>query len=169
KWGLLKATKYLLTGLFVFILGFIPFTQGNLPQFVLTRLNISAGQYPYTSVNAFNFWGLSGFWKPDNVYFQFSGYIMIIAATIILCIRRAKKKLSPYFLITFVFAASFMFFTRMHERHLLPVFAPLAIAVVDNPIFLLPYIGFSLIYVMNLVYSHFWVSNKKHHGKKHFC
>ena len=159
KWGLLKATKYLLTGLFVFILGFIPFTQGNLPQFVLTRLNISAGQYPYTSVNAFNFWGLSGFWKPDNVYFQFSGYIMIIAATIILCIRRAKKKLSPYFLITFVFAASFMFFTRMHERHLLPVFAPLAIAVVDNPIFLLPYIGFSLIYVMNLVYSHFWVSN----------
>ena len=159
RWSLVKVAKYIFTGLSFFVLGFIPFARGNFIQFILTRLNLSASQYPYTSVNAFNFWGLFGFWNPDNVYFQFGGYILIFVATIYLCIKYLKKKLSRYYLLSFVFTASFMFFTRMHERHLLPVFAPLAIVAVDNPIFLLPYIGLSIIYVVNLVYSYFWISN----------
>ena len=159
KWNFAKIIKYILAGLFIFVLGFIPFSQGNLIQFILSRLSFSANQYPYTSINAFNFWGLFGFWKPDNVFYQFGGYILAFAATALLCFRSAKNKISPYYLLSFVFAASFMFFTRMHERHLLPLFAPLAIVAIDNPVFLLPYIGFSVVYVLNLVYSYQWITN----------
>lgn len=159
KWKFSKIFKYLFTGLLVFVLGFVPFADGNLVEFILKRLNLSAGQYPYTSVNAFNFWGLFGFWKPDNIFTQVFGYLLVLSMTALLVFRYAKKKLSSYYLLTFIFAASFMFFTRMHERHLLPVFAPLAVVSVDNPLFLLVYLGYSLTYLINLTYSYFWISN----------
>jgi hypothetical protein len=47
----------------------------------------------------------------------------------------------------------------MHERHLLPVLAPLAIIAVENPLFLIPYIVFSITYIANLLYSYFWITN----------
>jgi len=152
--------KYCLTGLFVFILGFVPFwNHTTLPFFIYERLGVSLNQYPYTSVNAFNFWGIVGFWKPDNIFYQVGGYLLVLSTTIFLCFKLLKTKNSAYFLVSFVFGASFMFFTRMHERHLLPVFAPLAVAAIENPILLIPYIGFSLTYVANLYYAFIWVSN----------
>lgn len=150
---------YCLTGLIIFVLAFVPFSNGNVFGFILSRLEISAGQYPYTSINAFNFWGLFGFWRPDNLYFQFIPYVIVIAATIFLGIKYSKDKLSFYSLASFVFAASFLFFTRMHERHMLPVFAPLAIGAAANPLLLIPYAGFSLIYILNLIYSYAWITN----------
>lgn len=151
---------YCVTGLTVFILAFAPFSSGNLFQFIFDRLSFSANQYPYTSVNSFNFWGLTGFWKPDNPIFQFGSYFLVLVVTIFLSFKfKNKSKVFPYYITAFVFAASFFFFTRMHERHLLPLFAPLAIVTMDNPIFLLPYVGFSIIYILNLVYSYEWITN----------
>src|SRR5579859_6984114 len=49
--------------------------------------------------------------------------------------------------------------TRMHERHLLPIFAPLTIAVALSPIFIFALIGFSFIYIANLYWAWNWVSN----------
>ena len=46
----------------------------------------------------------------------------------------------------------------MHERHLLPIFAPLAIAAIENPLLLIPYAGLSLIYSANLFYSFRWIT-----------
>lgn len=159
KWSIKKTLVYLFIGLSVFILGFVPFwNHGDLTQFVFERLNISLNQYPYTSINAFNFWGLFGFWKPDNIYFQMIGYVSVLATAVFLSFRLWKNKLASYYLLSFIFSASFVFFTRMHERHLLPVFAPLAIIVVENPIFLIPYLGFSLIYIANLYYSYQWIT-----------
>ena len=154
KW--MNLIIYFCVGLGIFILAFIPFSNGNLINFIIERLGISANQYPFTSVNAFNFWGLFGFWKPDNLLFQFGGYLSVILLAIFLCI---KNKTSPYSFMALIFATSFMFFTRMHERHLLPVFAPLAITAVQNPIFLIPYIGLSLTYLLNLAYSYYWISD----------
>ena len=66
---------YLIIGLVVFTAGFVPFwNHGNIISFIYERLGISLNQYPYTSVNAFNFWGLIGFWKTDNLYYQIGGY-----------------------------------------------------------------------------------------------
>ncbi|KKQ83984.1 MAG: Glycosyl transferase family 39, partial [Candidatus Woesebacteria bacterium GW2011_GWB1_38_8] len=155
-----KIFAYLLIGLFTFIAGFIPFrNHGNLVSFIYERLGVSLNQYPYTSVNAFNFWGLIGFWNPDTIYFQIGGYALVLLAFLFLCFKLWKKKTAPYYLASFIFGASFIFFTRMHERHLLPIFAPLAIVAVENPILLLPYLGFSLIYCANLYYSYIWITN----------
>ncbi len=159
KWSFAKMIQYVFVGMALFILGFVPFAKGDLIPFILSRLNLSAGQYPYTSVNSFNFWGLFGFWKPDNIYFQFGGYIFVLAMTALLIIKKFKTKINYYSLIAFVFAASFMFFTRMHERHLLPVFAPLAILTIENPLFIIPYAGYSVIYLLNLIYSYQWIVN----------
>lgn len=150
---------YCLIGLSIFVLAFVPFWNfGNLATFIYTRLGLSFSQYPYTSINAFNFWGLIGFWQKDNMYMQLGGYLFVLLTTTILAFKNQKKKLLPYYLLSYVFAASFMFFTRIHERHLLPVFAPLAVVAVDNPVFLIPYLGFSLSYVANLYYSFEWIT-----------
>ncbi len=162
-----KLVDYLVygtTGLLIFISGFIPFwNHGNLISFIYERLGISANQYPYTSINSFNFWGLIGFWKPDNIYFQVAGYGVVLILLIFLFFKLRKVKNPEYYLLSFVFGASFIFFTRMHERHLLPIFAPLAIVAVENPILLIPYIGLSLTYVANLYYAYIWITeNFKH-------
>jgi len=150
---------YIFTGLSIFVAGFVPFwNHGNLISFILERLSVSGNQYPYTSINAFNFWGLNGFWKPDNIYFQVGGYVFTALLTIFLIYKLRKNKNAEYYLMSFIFAASFIFFTRIHERHLLPVFAPLTIVAIENPIFLIPYIGFSLSYVANLYYSYIWIT-----------
>lgn len=151
---------YALFGMGVFVLGFVPFSNGNLAQFIISRLGLSANQYPYTSVNAFSFWGLSGFWRPDNAYYQFISYGLVLASTVALFFKKNKNIFSRYFLVSFIFAASFIFFTRMHERHLLPLFAPLTIILIDNPIYIFPYITFSLTYLFNLMYSYNWITGQ---------
>lgn len=161
KWKWQKIFTYSLIGLLIFICGFVPFwNHGTLFAFIYERLGISANQYPYTSVNAFNFWGLLGFWQKDNLIYQLGGYFFVFCITVITIIIfiRKNKRNAEYTLTSFVFAASFMFFTRMHERHLLPVFAPLAIAAVENPVLLIPYVGFSLTYIANLYYSYIWIT-----------
>ena len=149
---------YCFVGLSVFVLGFIPFSNGNFFSFIINRLSLSANQYPYTSINAFNFWGLLGMWKPDNQVLQFGSYMLVILLLAILLVKLSKKNISPYALATFIFTASFILFTRMHERHLLPVFAPMTIALIENPLFLFPYLGLSLVYVLNLIYSYKWIT-----------
>lgn len=158
KNGIRRLVNYCFVGLIIFILAFIPFSNGNLIYFILNRIDISSNQYPFTSVNAFNFWGLFGFWKPDNVFFQFGGYFFVLMITLLLFFRLTRNKFLPYHLTALIFAASFMFFTRMHERHLLPLFAPLAVVAVENPLFLIPYLGFSITYLANMVYSYQWIT-----------
>ena len=159
KWSFAKVIQYAAVGMILFIAGFAPFANGDLFPFTIERLSLSAGQYPYTSINSFNFWGIFGFWKPDNIYFQFGGYLFVLAITVFLSFKQLKNKQKPYELMAFVFIASFMFFTRMHERHLLPVFAPLAIAAAANPLFIVPYVGYSIVYLLNLAYSYQWITN----------
>ncbi|MDP1710019.1 MAG: glycosyltransferase family 39 protein [bacterium] len=160
KWSFPKFSFYGLISAVTFVLGFVPFVgDKNIISFIFERLNVSLNQYVYTSVNAFNFWGIFGFWKPDLAPFQYGGYLIVFILIIYLSFKIWKIKNAQYFLLSFVFIASFIFFTRMHERHLLPLFAPLAIVAVENPFFLIPYWGLSLTYVANLFYSYFWITN----------
>jgi predicted membrane-bound dolichyl-phosphate-mannose-protein mannosyltransferase len=150
---------YCITGLVVFTLGFVPFwNHSNLISFIYERIGISLNQYPYLSVNAFNFWGIAGNWKPDSIYIQGVCYLLVSVMVVFLSFRLWRVKNAQYYLLSFIFAASFMFFTRMHERHLLPVFAPLIIAAIENPYLMVPYIGLSLTYVANIYYAYVWIS-----------
>lgn len=153
--------NYCITGLLIFVAGFIPFNNtSNLWQFILDRLSASASQYPYGSVNAFSSWAIFGFWKPDNITFWVGLGISIVLISLITLIIYKKKIINGEYLISsFCFLVSFLFMTRMHERHLLPVLAPLLIAVATNPILIVPYFGLSLTYIANLSYAYYWITD----------
>jgi len=159
KWKLKRIFIYILTSFLIFVLGFVPFSNGtNLVNFIISRFSVSLNQYPYTSINAFNLWQIVGAWKPD-AGFNIVGGIIVLGLIFIFGIRFLKQKGGQYTLMAFTYAASFLFMTRMHERHSLPIFAPLSIAVSLNPIFIFPLIGFSLVYLANLYWAWNWVTN----------
>jgi predicted membrane-bound dolichyl-phosphate-mannose-protein mannosyltransferase len=159
KFNFRKITIYLMVGLLVFLAGFLPFqNQPNFASFVLGRLTLSANQYPYTAVNAFSFWGLFGQWKPDNLYYQLGGYLAFIISTFLFARKVWSHKNFKFLMAGFIFIFSFMFFTRMHERHLLPIFAPLTILVAGEFIYLIPLVGFSIVYLLNLYYAYSYVT-----------
>lgn len=165
KWfqekGFFNSLGYVILSAVIFILGFIPFAQGkNILLFIQERFSTTANQYPFTSVNAFNFWSIvsEGFWKEDQGVFILGILINLLVLGIIF-LRRPQKMPDFYLTQALLLASSFLFLTRMHERHLLPTLAPLAAASAYYPILLIPYILFSVSYVANLYFSYIWLTN----------
>lgn len=117
---------------FVVVLAFIPFNNSdNLFRFILERHSITSNQYPYTSVNAFNFWAITTrLWEPDtftflNISFHnwgnllfLSFYLFLIGLylTIKSTTNNVPKLLTM--LLALIYLGMFIFLTRMHERHL---------------------------------------------------
>lgn len=153
---------FTLTGVFVFVLGFIPFNNidANIYLFITERLSLSAQQYPYGSVNAFSFWGLFGFWKNEG-YGMLMGVLLSLILSFASIFYFVKHKIAnkEYQLATFMFFVTFMFLTRMHERHLLPVFAPLLISTMQNKSLFYPYFVLSLTYLANMYYAFVWITD----------
>lgn len=158
KWSPKKVLVYVAFSLAIFLFLFLPFSQGNFLGFLVERLKISLNQYPYTSVNAFNFWGIFGFWRSDSLISQASGFAAVFFFSLIAGIKLLKKTDNRYFFLSTIFVSIFLFLTRIHERHLLPAFAPLTIAAVFEPLLFIPLIGFSINYLLNLYYSFNWVT-----------
>lgn len=154
--------KYVVFSLAIFVLGFVPFSgDKGLLAFILERIQATLNQYPYTSINAFNFWGLFGFWKKEGTgafSAQTVGLAIFFFVFFLAFIKLWKKRKAEYLLAAVVFVLSFLFFTRMHERHLLPTLAPLAIASSLSPALWIAYAGFSLTYIANLYYSFVWIT-----------
>jgi predicted membrane-bound dolichyl-phosphate-mannose-protein mannosyltransferase len=160
RWKLEKIALYVLSSLVVFVLLFVPFSleSENIPLFVIERVNTTLDQYAYTSVNAFSSWGLFGFWQKDTFGTQAIGFALIGVFSLIAAKGLWKQKGGRYLLLTIIFAAGFLFSTRMHERHLLPVLAPLAIAAAVEPLLWVSYIVLSFTYLINLRYSFVWIN-----------
>ncbi len=159
RWKARRIFIYIFISAIIFVLGFAPFSNGNnLINFIISRFNVSLNQYPYTSVNAFNFWAIFGAWKPD-AGLNIIGGIVVLILFFTFGLKFLKQKGGEYIFLAFTYAISFLFMTRMHERHLLPVFAPLTIAVSLNPIYIFPLVGLSFIYIANLYWAWNWVTN----------
>lgn len=162
KWQTGQMVKYVFFALLIFVSAFVPFSVGkSLLPFIFERITTTLNQYQYTSVNAFNFWGLFGFWKPEGrgiLSAQVVGLAIAVFVSLLAALKLWKKKAKKYLLMAVVFISSFIFFTRMHERHLLPGFAFLAIASSLDPILWVSYIGFSTTYLANLYYSFSWIT-----------
>ncbi len=158
RWRPKKIVSYILFSVAVFLLIFLPFNlpDKNPPLFIYERIRVTLNQYPYGSVNAFNFWGLWGFWKPDGggiTPLKIIGIGLFGLISGLAIARFWREKRSEYLLAAILTAANFLFFTRMHERHLLPVFAPLAVSAIINPALWVSYFGFSSTYVLNLYFA----------------
>ncbi|MBI4157953.1 glycosyltransferase family 39 protein [Candidatus Woesebacteria bacterium] len=158
KWKIKKILLYITFSLVAFLAFFLPFSKGNFFEFLVQRLSVSFNQYPYMSVNAFNFWGIFGFWKSDYSVPQIVGLVGALVFALASGIKLMKKPTGHYLFISIVFASTFLLLTRIHERHLLPTFAPLTIAAIIEPLLFLPLVGFSITYLLNLYYSFNWVT-----------
>jgi dolichyl-phosphate-mannose-protein mannosyltransferase len=143
-----RLAKILIVSIFVFVALALPFYLKPSPYQLINQLikiySSGYSQYAYNSLNAFNFWALSGFWKPDNTVFlslsfRIWGYILfgLLFVFLLTCLSIKNKDGNKndtliYFASAILFFGFFMFFTRIHERYLFPMFAPLAIVASLN-------------------------------------
>lgn len=114
-----------------------PFKWSNPVNFLAGIYLGGYGGYPYTSINAFNVWAFTGFWKPDTETFMFSldfftiGWAMfgaLAALSLYTLHKRLDNSQESVFLSAFVLLFGFfMLPTRIHERYLFPVFSLLAL------------------------------------------
>lgn len=159
KWKFQKILLYTLISFLTVLLLFLPFNNtDNIFTFIFERIGATTGQYPYTSVNAFNFWGLFNFWQKDTLVTNVSGYVFSFLGFVFFAKKLWRKEGGEYTLLSITLLFSFFFFTRMHERHLLPALAPLVIAAASQPTIWLTYSILSINYVANLIYSYAWIT-----------
>jgi Gpi18-like mannosyltransferase len=132
-----NGAKRLLTSVGAFagtvFLVILPFQWSNPVTFLSNLYFTGFNYYHYTSINAFNLWGLVGMWVPDN-YFSILGWAMFGALAFFVLYtlyKRFKVSVSTEYLA--VFAAFMLFFgffmlpTRIHERYLFPAISVLAL------------------------------------------
>lgn len=152
---------------FLLILFSIPFFPTD-PFLGLFKLGLKLNdQYPYSSLFAFNLWGLLDWWKLDNkVFLVFSyrtwGIIIYSLSLIVILIPILKEKFknSSYFYlgIALSFMAFYLFPTRIHERYLLPFLAFILIfsIIKKSKLLIGTYFVSSLIHLVNLWYVYYY-------------
>lgn len=163
-----KILKAIGLSLLVFIVVTVPFFLNDPIIGPLKHLFGSLNVYPYTSINAYNFWGLFGWWKPDsmvwlNLSLHVWGYILFAVAISVVLIPYLGKKMKngiklDYLAFTLSSFGFFLFLTRMHERHLFPVFALLIISacIFRSRVLILSYTALAVINFLNLFYSYYY-------------
>jgi len=142
---------------------------------LLDRYRIISERYLYTSVNAFNFWGIidRSFWLSDArifasfSYYQWGNFINIFIICLVLIKLFFTKKEEVFYKMNLslllLFFSSFMFLTRIHERHLYYIFPFLLITFIYKKRFLISYFILSLIYILNLHFSlEYYYRNKEY-------
>lgn len=148
----------------------IPSTLGlvYLPfQLLFARYQVSVNQYPYTSVNAFNFWAIGDRWWQSDVqtflglsYQHWGGLLVLLALGVgSTAVFRLKQKKEALFALIFttLFLALFVFATRAHERHMLTALAPLSMLAAGSVPFLIAYLLLSISYFLNLHFALQWL------------
>ncbi len=109
----------------------LPFEWSN-PVTFLTNIYFGAyGGYAYTSINAFNMWGLYGLWIPDGTL-NVVGWALFGAFTVFVLyfLNKRFKNSSDLLAVFSAFMLLFAFFmlpTRIHERYLFPAISLLAL------------------------------------------
>lgn len=119
------------------LIAIVPFRWNNPVDFLAEIYLEGYGGYPYTSVNAFNIWAFTGFWKSDGGTLIFLDYFTIgwamfgalTAFTIYLLHERLDDSEGvPVLFSAFVLLFGFFILpTRIHERYLFPAISVLTL------------------------------------------
>ena len=129
--------KRLLTSVLSFastvFLVILPFEWSN-PVSFLSGIYFGAyNGYAFTSLNAFNLWGLFGIWVPDGNLFVVGWILFGLATAFTLYVLHKRFNVSGDYLAIFAaFMLLFSFFmlpTRIHERYMFPAISMLALMV----------------------------------------
>jgi Gpi18-like mannosyltransferase len=122
------------------------------------------GSYSYTSVNAFNFWGLFGMWRTDTGIFYVGWALFgVFTALALYMLNKKSAVLRNWdFLAIYVafmlFFAFFMWPTRIHERYLFPAVAMLALMFPLMKKTRVLYVGLTATFFVNLSYVLYWLN-----------
>ena len=159
--------KRLLTSIVAFVatifLVILPFEWGN-PVTFLSNIYFGAySGYQYTSINAFNLWGMFGLWIPDgNLYIV--GWMLFGAfAAFTTYILHKRFNVSGDKLAIFaafmLFFAFFMLPTRIHERYLFPAIVMLALLIPFTKKVRLLYATLTATLFVNQAYVLYYLNN----------
>lgn len=159
KHSLFKSVKISIASFAVFVLVALPFYL-NTSIFGLFKLYFSSyTQYPFNSLNALNIWSFGGLFQPDNKIFLFLtyriwGYLLFSLLFIYVAhvIIKRKEDRSIYIASAILFFGFFMLFTRIHERYLFSLFAPLAVAMALNRRLSYVYLLATITFLFNLYF-----------------
>jgi len=119
----------ILASVVLMVLLMLPFSQGFNIMPVVRLYTGGLGTYPFTSVNAFNFWGLVtnvGYaWRHMEPHHVVAGVIITVALIIgaIAALYRDHTRYGGrhyFFIVGALLALIFIFSVRMHERYLFP-------------------------------------------------
>ncbi len=170
-WFIKKMFIFFITLGLVFWLVFYPFTDVKNGFFNLLknpfllafdRYKIISSRYQYASVNAFNFWALvdEKFWTSDLRSFlglslfnwgNIINLAVIISSLLALLYKRKENLLYQISLsLSVLFLSSFLFLTRIHERHMYYIFPFLLISAILKKRLMIAYFILSFTYVLNL-------------------
>lgn len=159
-----KLLKSLALGALALILLSIPFFLKNPILGIFDLAITSQNVYKFTSLFAFNFWSIVGWWKSDEMSFIITyklwGVILYLISTVLIIIPFLKKKVDSsqyYFAASLSFLSFFLFLTRMHERYLFPFLAFILIAamVKKSKFLLASYITVSILHFVNLWFVYY--------------
>ena len=157
KHSLFTLVKVTTASFAAFVLVALPFYLDT-SIFELFKLYFSSySQYPYNSLNAFNIWAFGGLFQPDNTVFFFLNYRMwgylifsLLFIYVAYIITQRKDDKSIYIASAILFFGFFMFFTRIHERYLFSLFAPLAVAMTFDRRLSYVYVLATITFLFNL-------------------
>jgi len=152
--------KRLLTSVGAFVatifIVILPFQWSN-PITFLSDIYFGAySGYQYTSINAFNLWGMFGLWVPDGSLY-IAGWVLFGAfAAFTLYVLHKRYHMSGEMLAVFaaflLFFAFFMLPTRIHERYLFPAIAMLVLLVPFAKKIRLLYVALTATLLINQAY-----------------
>lgn len=159
-------SKILSIGVLTFVVLLLPFFGTDFNRF-FDFLSRSLNVYPYSSLFAFNFWGIFAWWKTDSATlilpYKIWGSILYLSFLFIIMIPLIKSRIKPtlfYTASSLSLFAFYLFMTRMHERYLFPAIPFLLIAglISRSKFIFFSYLSVSLIFFINLWFVYFYYS-----------
>lgn len=160
-----KFYKSVVLGILMFILFSLPFFPKKAILGIFELATKSQDVYKFTSLYAFNFWSLVGWWRPDDTVFIVSykilGIILFLISMALIIIPLLKKKIEKreyYLAASLSFLSFFLLLTRMHERYLFPFLAFILLsAIIYKSRFLFTvYVISSLVHFINLLFVYYY-------------
>ncbi|HBN09611.1 MAG TPA: hypothetical protein DD435_13485 [Cyanobacteria bacterium UBA8530] len=134
-------------------------------------MQATAATYPYSTVNAFNVWAMTGNWKPDSrlmlgLPHRIWGMIFLFALIVgvgIYLYRNLEKSFNFSFFLagSLLLMGFYLLPTRMHERYMLPAIAFLAITAAINRNLKTVYWGFTITSLLNVLWVFFYYLTMK--------
>jgi Gpi18-like mannosyltransferase len=137
--------------------------QWSNPITFLTDIYFGAySGYEYTSINAFNLWGIFGLWVPDGNLFILGWALFAVFSIFTLYVLNKRWGKSDQMLIFFtafmLFFAFFMLPTRIHERYLFPAISMFALMFPFVKRARLLYGVITATFLTNVAYVLYWLN-----------